>query len=150
MNNLAQQILSAMAENNLTQAEIAVSLGVTQHAVSDWLRGRTPRASKLKKLTDYLASLPSSGCVSKKRIHATSVNPEFSDVFKKRIHELEMEIASFKACLSAKSEENVRLHETIRAFATAGSPNIPRASDVAGVLRMSRSSSGKREAPVRV
>jgi transcriptional regulator with XRE-family HTH domain len=54
---LKHKILSAMAAHDLTQEDIARATGVRQTTVSSWLQGITPRAAKLKKLTDYLASL---------------------------------------------------------------------------------------------
>jgi len=46
-----------MAENNLTQEDIALKMGVAVSTVGDWLKGATPHAPKLKRLTDYLDSL---------------------------------------------------------------------------------------------
>jgi transcriptional regulator with XRE-family HTH domain len=62
---LKDKILSAMANHNLTQADIAGATGVTQTTVSSWLQGINPRPAKLKKLNDYLDSIGSKPAATK-------------------------------------------------------------------------------------
>jgi transcriptional regulator with XRE-family HTH domain len=102
MNELKDKILSAMVKNNLTQAQIAGAIGVTQKAVSDWLKGAKPRATKLKKLNDYLDSLDA-GNVKKTDLpdlkepdFETPTSPETVTIPRQALQNLQKENARLK------------------------------------------------------
>jgi transcriptional regulator with XRE-family HTH domain len=148
-NQLKHKILSAMAKHNLTQDQIANAMGVTAHAVSDWLRGRKPHPAKLKKLTDYLDSLETEETKSHARAPGmTIISVALPIELKKQLaHAAELEgktISNYvlnalkqaaemqslenekeentelEIALAAKDAEIARQHEIIRLFATAG------------------------------
>ena len=51
---LATKLKVLRAEHNLTQAELASKLGVTQKVISSWETGNaTPRPAMMQKIEDY-------------------------------------------------------------------------------------------------